>query len=372
MQEWETVRPVTRFSHYSELISPISDWTGTYKSLYEPPATPEKAHLYSTYTSSLFNPAAGCAVYFNKAARSTWDIEHNLGTYDLNVQCFDVNLKLIEVVNVTHIKYGWIRITFEEPQSGYAFIAASDYTHTQSISASLWTIAHTVSGSGFIDKYVLSQIDDENRIKGLIPMTTTAVSANVLTSRFYSSVPGYGIISQGTYIHTELSPAAVWNISHNLNYNAVMVQCYDGSDELIYPKSIQIIDGNNVVITWETATEGHATIKAISRSNVSPDDITGSLSYFKVGTGGSSSWNYTVNNDIETQIGSTYSITTSGSDNNYYYINTTINDGITMPITEIGLFDNDDNLKFYTYCSQIYKPSTVMFKIHYRISKGLS
>ena len=56
------------------------------------------------------------------------------------------------------------------------------------------------------------------------------------------------------------SPAKTWNIAHNLGYDDVIVQCFDENNLVLIPDTIQIVDANNVQITFGAAQKGVARV----------------------------------------------------------------------------------------------------------------
>lgn len=62
------------------------------------------------------------------------------------------------------------------------------------------------------------------------------------------------------YIHSQNPGAAVWNINHDLNTQFVLVQVYDSSNKNIIPNEIEIIDANNVKVTFSNAQIGRAVV----------------------------------------------------------------------------------------------------------------
>lgn len=62
------------------------------------------------------------------------------------------------------------------------------------------------------------------------------------------------------YNHTQASAASTWNINHGLNTTSVNVQIFDGSDEVIIPNSIAVLDANSVRVTLSTSMAGRATV----------------------------------------------------------------------------------------------------------------
>jgi hypothetical protein len=58
------------------------------------------------------------------------------------------------------------------------------------------------------------------------------------------------------YILTVTTANTVWNVPHNLSSTNVIVQVVDSSGFVIIPKEIQIVDANNVQVTFNTAQTG--------------------------------------------------------------------------------------------------------------------
>ena len=61
-------------------------------------------------------------------------------------------------------------------------------------------------------------------------------------------------------ILTVSEAAAGWVINHNLGYDDVIVQCFDASNFVLIPDSIQVVDLNTVRITFTNPQTGVARI----------------------------------------------------------------------------------------------------------------
>jgi len=69
------------------------------------------------------------------------------------------------------------------------------------------------------------------------------------------------------YRHEQASALQVWNVAHNLGGNGstgipivdVFVE-YESAVQKIIPSSVEIVDANNVTITFTTARSGYAII----------------------------------------------------------------------------------------------------------------
>ena len=62
------------------------------------------------------------------------------------------------------------------------------------------------------------------------------------------------------YTHVQAINSATWNIAHGLASTAVNIQIFDGSNRVIIPNEIEVIDGNNVQVTFGTALGGRAVV----------------------------------------------------------------------------------------------------------------
>ena len=354
---WEEIRPVCKYAHYSLLLSPISDFTGSFIALYDTGATVD------TKCCKPITILDDKVLYRREGASISWDVIHNLDSKNVVVQFFSLDLEQIIPSNIEYLTMNSIKVTFEYATSGLAVITLPDYTHTQSSGASAWSITHSLA-----DNFPLIQIEDLTD-SHFFPLNITSDDANNMTVTFIEDTTGYGIVASGEYTHTQSSASTLWTVEHNLDAYAVQVQCYNSSNELMYPATVTITTNNIVTLTFFTAEAGHAVIKAISKSAFSMSSITGNISYAKVGTSGSNAWDAITNNDLESPVG-TYTYTaTLTSDDNYYYVESNINTAEDMDITEIGIFDTSDDIIFYTFNNLLFKKSTIDLKLWYRIER---
>ena len=237
---------------------------------------------------------------------------------------------------------------------------------------------NTPSGSGYtsdVGPVVFHYDTGGNRI---VPSDNLISNSNTLQTTWSESVSGNSIIRRSDYIHTQSSSTGKWIVNHNLN-SGIIVQCYDYiTNKEIIPDEIKILDRNSLEIYWSSGKAGYANIIKIIQNNVifSPYDcdITGlgiceNLGYWKVGIGTSTSWNPYDENDLESPV-------TSGSyksieeDSNNFYVNFIVSSEFEdVNITEVGLFNYQDDLVFYSKCDDLFKPKGVQIYFHYRIGK---
>ena len=368
--EWERVRPVCKFAHYSVVISPKTNFSRFYIPMY---SNDYKANLNTKCVPVIDNPNEDCAVYWREHRNRRWIVQHRLNSMNVMVQCYDLDGNIIEPKSMTNIDQNYVEIIFNSPQAGYAYSCIADsYTSLIPASAS-WNLVHTIG-----QQFPLVQIDDENYGK-LIPKMITMPDVNEYNVTFAHSQSGYGILLEPeqipsdagySYEHIQSTPASTWTVYHMFDAQAVLVTCYDDDNNVIYPADIKLTSRNYCTITFSTAITGKAVVRAIGRRGYLMGDIYSRLEYLQVGDGTKGiGWKPDKFNSLESVIG-TYSISRA-TDANYYYVKAIIDDPVEMTITEIGIFDINDEICFYSYSSPIYKPANVDLYIWYRIEKTL-
>jgi len=81
-EQWEELRPVTRVAHYYEKISPLTDFTQTYTSLY--------SSIYPAYMKAKSCVAVpSTEIHLQSTATSAWTVEHGFPSKEVLVQFFD-------------------------------------------------------------------------------------------------------------------------------------------------------------------------------------------------------------------------------------------------------------------------------------------
>lgn len=63
-----------------------------------------------------------------------------------------------------------------------------------------------------------------------------------------------------TYSYQQSSASASWSIAHNLATTNPLVQIYDNTQTMIIPNSVDIVDANNLTVTFGSAVAGMAVI----------------------------------------------------------------------------------------------------------------
>jgi hypothetical protein len=369
IEKWESMRPVTRVSHYHELISPITDFTGAYYPLY----SGYNSFLLTKYcaSSSEYVPAASASemVYNQYSNSNKWVVTHNFGTRNLIVQCYDRSNNRIWPKSILGRYNNQIDIEFDKSVNGTAAVlstAVSGYLYTENSSAgsSPWLINHALNL-----KEVISQYDNTSYRK-IMPSDVELSDSNNLIATWSSYKNGMGLISASEVIWLETVPTSVWYIDHRLGCDSVICLFFDDNDKMIQPEYINLASNNRVVARFSDDTSGYAIVRSVNKAFLE-SDVMDNISYWMLGCGVSgSSFDPVVNNSVDTFL-------VSGSDfeyyydNDYYYLDMEIGkQDDDMNITEIAWFDKYNKIRFYTCCSIIHKPKDVWFNSHHRIKRS--
>jgi hypothetical protein len=88
------------------------------------------------------------------------------------------------------------------------------------------------------------------------------------TSATSFTVDGEPVLLQGSIVGSvasgfefiQASPILIWNINHGGNTLRAAVTIYDTTNEQIWPQAVQVIDSNNVRVTFNSAQAGVALV----------------------------------------------------------------------------------------------------------------
>lgn len=360
---WEMIRPVARVSHYRYLVSPITNFTGGIFPLY---SAQYSAVMNSRCLDPVLDAEAGAAIFVQIFNSAEWKFHHGLGSNNVIVQTFDLGFNMTTPKDIIVDGPNDIRIIFEKPINGYCY-ALTDNAVQQIASSLNWTVAHN---QGEWD--VLSQFDhiDASERKKLFPIRVELVTDNSLQADFSVARSGWTTTSLADYTHAQAIPQKIWQVEHNLEVTGVQVQCVDSSREMILPKTITALDQDTLTIEFDDPQSGWALVKKIGK----PQTQQGIIDLFeggwiKYGTGTQlDTWNPIFNNDLKNPI---YRIDwpnfSVSKKTNMYYISSDTAGNFEGNITEVGIFNKNGKLIFYTMCDGIYKPSDVGITLHYRI-----
>lgn len=371
ISRWEEMRPVCKYSHYRELISPISNFSGQAIQLYT--STNKKAYLFTKCcqpVSDIIDPSHA-AIFKTYTNRKTWTVNHNLNTTDVIIQCFDLDQNMIVPASITLTSDDSATIEWDSAIAGFAYVSKGEAVGPFS-SSIVWSHVHDLTDSISANGMLIQQTNyDTIPPTVFMPLTVTATDVNEMTVTLSIASAGNIIETTGSYAASASEELTSWSIPHLLDSEAVQVQFYNENMEVTYPYNIQIIDRNTVNATFSEPIKPNVVIKSIGLAVAEVDDIYTAINYAKLGSGASNTWDPILNNGLQTDYDIVYDIdpTTGKIDSDQYYIKVIINTPIDMTITEAGLFDSTGNILFYTKCSEIFKPADVELILWYRIDK---
>lgn len=194
----------------------------------------------------------------------------------------------------------------------------------------------------------------------------------------------YMIVSGGVYefaVPSGGSPAI--DVMHNLDGESFQISVFNSDNEYIYPEDIKISNKDYITLTFSTSSlpiSGYAVIKKTSNIGYGTT-YTFHHAHLGYGTSGQR-YNPTLSNSLENQYPETYTILDRDvdEDDTHYYITINIDENIDYSIDadndrygirEVGIFNDSDEILFYTYCDLIEKPRGVSLKLYYKIEKKL-
>lgn len=91
------------------------------------------------------------------------------------------------------------------------------------------------------------------------------------------------------YVHSQGTAATTWSVAHNLGFGTVNVQVYDETNMVIVP-DIEIIDNNNVEITFVSATAGRAVVVAGEPAVGGQPTVTPAFGFLHTQSGAATTW----------------------------------------------------------------------------------
>lgn len=402
VRNFEFARPVNKYSHYEELISPIGriDRSGDSVALYP---VSSNGYMNTYFTGSQLISANGDAnginstySYYQQFSSKTWTVSHNLNSPYIIIQPWiftgssSIGAKLVEPSNIEILNNNSVRITFNESVRGVAAIAASgsygvtfieeDYISSPSL---IWNVDHNldsnIPSAGYTNPPGPIIFTWNNNGFKIVPKINDLATVDVISTTWNTSTSGAAIVRRSDYLHTQNSPSNIWTVNHNLN-SWIIVKCYNiTTGEEMNPSKIILIDEDTIKIYWSGNTRGYAHIIQVIRNNViySPYscDFLGigicpnTLGYWKIGTGDSATWNPFIQNDLESPATSGIYKSIEEDVNNAYIDFIIPSDYQDIGIKEIGLFNYLDQLVLYSKCSELFKPEGVQCFFHYRVSK---
>lgn len=237
------------------------------------------------------------------------------------------------------------------------------------------TITHNLYSNSAAE-LVVSQFYDSNGDM-ILPLTLEINSPDEFTVTFSEAVTASSIVRKADYVHKQSVASETWSINHNLNTDSLIVQTFSDGEQ-IFPDEIEN-DFNDSIINFSTSLAGSAAFVYVSTDfNIYPTSLdpcglslSTSGSYWKVGTGTNSLFVPEEVNDIESVAasGSFKEYKESSIDTDYCILEFIVDQTEDIEITEIGIFNDEGRLMFYTKCSPLFKPSNSDLRLVYKIRK---
>lgn len=366
---WETMRPVSRFSHYNYLISGEADTSGFYTNIYGINANGSFSTKYVSGAGDTFSEATTGAkiTHTQRTYAQTWTINHTFeNRKNFIVQCYNWdNIKIYpRDIRLTSTQ---IIIEFDQQVRGYAYCLPADFSDSYSTSGGNinWEVLH-----GLAQKEQIVQFRNDST-EMMIPALIELTDTNMISTSFaLSGTPASGssVVLTPDYIYTKSVAASEWIINHGTDTTGIIAQFFNTDDEMIEPDIIEITNYNTITANFGKSINGYALLNFFSYGYTNTMVNLGASGMWAVGTSGGPAYDAISTQKLQTPLVSGTDITYY-EDNLYWYYDFDVKTNTDDSITEVGLFDKNERLLFYTYCSTVYKPKEVDFRFHYRIEK---
>jgi len=372
---WEKLRPISRVYHYGIVIGTQTDFTKSTYDLYEFGRV-----RYATRCLLEPNyPVPDCYVHYQPALTTIINIFHGFDSENVIVQCFNLNNEMVEAYEAEITSVNTVRVTFSKPFNGFVCLAQADTNQTISPPISSWTISAASYPVGY-DQIV--QIVDGDLTKIVPDETDIGWPPNPIIS-FSEAVSGYFMAVSASVYNFTVPSAGTVSVMHNLNGAAFQVQVFDSDDHMVYPDEIKIINKDYLTISFGSRNiplTGYCLVKKMAN-----DLFRGGYTFghAKIGYGSSGpNYNPIPSNVLQNPYDEVFVILDRDidEDDDYYYITLYIDENLDYSvdeendkygIREIGIYNKDGNILFYTYCGLIEKPVGVYLKLYYKIRKRL-
>lgn len=298
-RNWEMMRPINRQAEYNFVYSPYCDLSGQTFSIYERPNTTQ------SITSALKNVSFDDDnfIHVQYGDSYVWEVEHKFNDLDVIVTTYGSDFKKIVADEVRVVDSNNVLVTHSVPTKGFVVITralGSDSVYK----IANWRIIHAYDRQEVLIQ-VRSVVDD------------TVVYPDSITSNSTQDMYINGLDPTGDYkafiqkglkdgesiaedsdpldasiwtfpnaVYNPLTGYWEWVIEHGFDGNIFMVNCYDSSNELIVPVSVDegqldSLENPRIVISWSENVSGFAAIRyigdAVSFGGILPRDGVGDL-----------------------------------------------------------------------------------------------
>ncbi len=296
---------------------------------------------------------------YNQNIPSTVWEIHHNFNSHVNIQVFDINNHQIMPSDIIHTTNYICTIIFDTPVQGHALIRKTETYIKQDTSNNIWDI-NTNTGQ----QNIIIDFSEDN--EQVMSSDTILIDVNETQGVFNTSfnvdnlVIRDVVISEGNYIHRQNTPDTEWEIIHNLGIKGLVVNVYDMNDERINPKEFNLVDSSRLVLTFNQPQDGYVVMLRVG--NLTLNGFQFEDSNFKL---------YENEEDLINGVDPIYvsDIDYVTESDDFYYVEKTIPKDFEFTFNEIGIFNERDALLFYTKCSDVFKPKNTLFTLHYRIEK---
>lgn len=318
---WEFYRPINRVADYNIFVSPITDLSAKNIGLY---SGEKEAYLTSrSYVRNITLPRTFIS-FFRPTLENDYEyiIEHNLNSRNVLIQLFTFDLKLINPEIIEYIDNNNVKVRvvydrqifalikrpsysafkeegtsgsdlgtkyyvsdfiknsqYETPESfevidEYEYnispvdlepaFSKNIYIHNQNTPSDTWYINHSMGSNLIINAY------DNNNNK-IYPNEIYLASSSQAIAYFEEEVYGYAVVSLTDELNVYHSMGSVtdWTINHALGSSKINVHVYDLLGYEIIPNGVEIVDDDNVRLTFEEDTTVDVIIR-LSDNNSGP------------------------------------------------------------------------------------------------------
>lgn len=370
---WEKLRPISRVYHYGIVIGTQTDFSKSTYDLYEFGNV-----RYATRCLIEPNyPLPECYVHYQPSLTTIINVFHGFDSEDVIVQCFNINNEMVEAYEAEITSANTVRVTFSKSFNGFVCISKTNINQFISSPTSAWTISGASYPSGY--DHIIQTVDGD--LAKIIPNETDiGLPPNPIIS-FSEPISGHFMATSASVYNFTVPSAGTVSIMHNLNGVAFQVQVFNSDDQMIYPDEIKVINRDYINLSFGSRNipkTGYCLIKKMSNDLFRGEYTFG---HAKVGYGSSGpNYNPIPSNSLENPYDNNFVILDKDidEDDNYYYITLYINENLDYSvdeendkygIKEIGIYNKEGNILFYTYCGLIEKPVGVYLKLYYKIRK---
>lgn len=129
---------------------------------------------------------------------------------------------------------------------------------------SLPTNTYTVPVSAYEKINYLNQYESND-------ITKIGCSGEVFYNKFTDTYPDFyetnlTPVINNSYIHKQIELSTEWDVTHWINEEELLVQCYDSNFNEIWPKSVEILDRSRVKVVFNKETIGYCIVLKVEYS----------------------------------------------------------------------------------------------------------